>query len=136
MPELPLPDPVRQMLAKPNPAVLATLRSDGHPVTVATWYLLEDDDRVLFNLDHTRTRLKHLRRDPRVSMTVLDADDWYTHVSLIGRVLELVDDQDHREIDRLSRHYTGKPYPDRESPRVSASMVVERWHGWGKILDR
>ena len=64
MPELPFPGPARQLLAKPNPAVLATLRSDGHPVTVATWYLLEDDERVLFNMDHTRSRLKHLQRDP------------------------------------------------------------------------
>ena len=133
MPELPFPGPARQLLAKPNPAVLATLRSDGHPVTVATWYLLEDDERVLFNMDRTRSRLKHLQRDPRVSMTVLDADDWYTHVSLIGQVGEMVDDKDLRDIDRLSEHYTAKPYPDRQSPRVSAWIVVERWFGWGKM---
>ena len=46
MPELPFPDDVRALLTKPNPAVVSTLRSDGQPVSVATWYLLEDDDRV------------------------------------------------------------------------------------------
>jgi len=131
MPELPFPDDVRALLRKPNPAVVTTLRSDGTPVSVATWYLLEDDDRVLLNMDATRVRLKHLRRDPRVSLTVLDEASWYTHVSLIGRVTEMRDDEDLADIDRCSTHYGGRSYPDRESPRVSAWMTVDRWHGWG-----
>ena len=59
-----------EFLAKPNPSVMATLRKDGTPVTVATWYLLEGD-RIRFNLDGSRVRLQHLKRDPRVSLTVL-----------------------------------------------------------------
>ncbi|GAA1143786.1 PPOX class F420-dependent oxidoreductase [Nocardioides aquiterrae] len=131
MPELPFPDDVRALLERPNPSVVGTLRSDGAPVTVATWYLL-DGDRILLNMDHTRVRLQHLRRDPRVSLTVLDEADWYTHVSLVGRIEEMYDDEGLVDIDRLSTHYTGRPYPDRESPRVSAWMAIERWHGWGE----
>jgi PPOX class probable F420-dependent enzyme len=130
MPELPFTDDVRELLAKPNPAVVATLRKDGAPVSVATWYLL-DGDQVLLNMDHTRVRLGHLRRDPRVTLTVLDEDNWYTHVSLVGRIAKLYDDVDLADIDRLSTHYGGSPYPDRQSARVSALMEVERWHGWG-----
>jgi PPOX class probable F420-dependent enzyme len=135
MPNLPFRDDVREMLLKPNPAVVATLRSDGAPVSVATWYLLEDDDRVLLNMDDTRVRLGHLKRDPRVSLTVLDSESWYTHVSLVGRVVEIVPDEGLTQIDRLSTHYGGKPYPDRESPRTSAWFEVERWHGWGEMKD-
>jgi PPOX class probable F420-dependent enzyme len=131
MPEPPFPDHVRALLEEPNPAVMATLRSDGQPVSVATWYLLEPDGRVLVNMDHTRVRLKHLRRDPRLTLTVLAADDWYSHVSLVGRVGEMADDEGLSDIDRLSRHYRGRDYPDRTSPRVSAWIDVERWHGWG-----
>ena len=135
MPDLPFPDHVRDLLAKPNPAVVSTLRSDGQPVSVATWYLLEDDGRVLLNMDGTRVRLQHLRRDPRLTLTALDESSWYTHVSLIGRVVEMVDDDGLADIDRLSTHYNGKPYPNRESPRVSAWMTVDRWHGWGAATD-
>ncbi len=131
MPELPFPDDVRALLLRPNPAVVATLRGDGSPVSVATWYLLEDDDRVLVNMDVTRVRVKHLRADPRITLTVLDADDWYTHISLVGRVAGLVDDEGLVDIDRLSTHYADRPYPNRDSPRVSARFEVERWHGWG-----
>ncbi len=61
MPSTPLPQSVVDLLKLPNPAVMATVAADGRPVTVATWYLLEDDGRVLLNLDATRARLKHLR---------------------------------------------------------------------------
>ena len=135
MPELPFPPNVRELLTKPNPAVVTTLRSDGQPVSVATWYLLEDDDRVLVNMDHTRRRLQHLRDDPRITLTALDEASWYTHVSLIGTVTEIVDDEDLADIDRLSTHYGGGPYPNRTSPRVSAWITVDRWHGWGGARD-
>ena len=127
----PLPPDAVAMLRRPNPAVMATLRSDGAPVSAATWYLWLDDGRVLLNLDGSRVRLRHLQRDPRVTLTVLDADDWYTHVTLVGRVVELTQDVDRSGIDRLSGHYTGHPYPDRVNPRWNAVVEVERWHGWG-----
>jgi PPOX class probable F420-dependent enzyme len=135
MPTTPMPDQVLELLRRPNPAVMATLAADGRPVTVATWYLLEDDGRVLLGLDATRARLKHMRADPRISLTVLATDDWYTHVSLQGRVDSIVDDEGLRDIDRLSRHYTGNEYPNRTSPRVSAQVSIERWHGWGKMRE-
>jgi PPOX class probable F420-dependent enzyme len=131
VPALPLPDDVAALLARPNPAVMATLAADGRPVTVATWYLVEDDGTVLLNLDAGRARLRHLRGDPRVSLTALAADDWYTHVSLQGRVTSIDEDAGLVDIDRLSRHYTGRPYPVRDRPRVSVHVSVDRWHGWG-----
>jgi PPOX class probable F420-dependent enzyme len=130
MPSLPLSDQVTRFLQLPHPAVMATLGADGRPVTVATWYLLEDDGRVLLNLDASRARLKHLRADPRVSLTVLADGNWYTHVSLQGRVTDISDDEGLHDIDRLSRHYGGEAYPNRTSPRVSARVEIDRWHAW------
>ena len=130
----PLPPEAQALLRKPNPCVMATLRSDGTPVSTPTWYLWEDG-RVLINMDEGRVRLRHLRRDPRVTLTVLDSDNWYTHVTLIGRVAEMRDDEDLADIDRLSRHYGGDAYPNRERGRVSAWVEVERWHGWGARKD-
>jgi PPOX class probable F420-dependent enzyme len=136
MPTPPLPQPVVDLLRRPNPAVMATVAADGRPVTVATWYLLEDDGKVLLGLDAQRARLKHLRADPRVSLTVLAGDDWYTHVSLQGRVVSIGDDIGLADIDRLARHYTGNAYPNRERPRVSVQMEIERWHVWGKLREQ
>jgi PPOX class probable F420-dependent enzyme len=136
MSEMPMPEHVLELLRLPNPAVMATVAADGRPVTVATWYLLEDDSHLLLGLDAKRARLKHMHKDPRVSLTVLAHDDWYTHVSLQGRVISIADDEGLRDIDRLSRHYGGSDYPNRESPRVSAQVEIERWHGWGKVRQQ
>ncbi|MCB5907411.1 PPOX class F420-dependent oxidoreductase [Streptomyces pinistramenti] len=130
----PLPDAAVAMLAQANPAVVTTLRSDGQPVSTATWYLW-DDGRVLVNMDEGRRRLQHVRRDPRVTLTALDEGNWYTHISLIGRVTDLYEDSDLTDIDRLARHYLGKPYPQRDRGRVSAWIEIDRWHGWGTLKD-
>jgi PPOX class probable F420-dependent enzyme len=132
VPKPPFPDPVRQLLDAPNPAVIATLRPNGHPVTVATWYLMEGD-RVLVNMDEGRKRLEHLRRDPRVSVTVLKDGDWSTHVSVVGSVVEMYDDEGLADIDRLCHRYGGGDYPTRDRKRVSALIEVERWHVWGEL---
>lgn len=57
--------------------------------------------------------------------------DWYTHVTVIGRVTEVYDDDGLADIDALSRQYTGEPYPVRDRPRVSALIEVDRVHAWG-----
>jgi PPOX class probable F420-dependent enzyme len=130
----PLPEEAVAMLKKPNPAVITTLLSDGQPVSTATWYLW-DDGRILVNMDEGRKRLNHIRNDPRVTLTVLDEGDWYTHVSLIGHVAEIRDDKGMTDIDRLSQQYTGNPYPRRDRDRVSAWIEIDRWHGWGTLKD-
>jgi PPOX class probable F420-dependent enzyme len=133
VPKPPVPSHIGEFLAKPNPAVIATVRPDGQPVSVATWYVW-DTGRILVNMDKSRKRLDYLRENPRVSLTVVDGDDWYTHVSLQGTV-ELVDDPDMADIDRISQHYLGKPYSTRDRERISAWMDIDRWHGWGKLAN-
>ncbi|MFL4904312.1 PPOX class F420-dependent oxidoreductase [Streptomyces sp. MMS24-I2-30] len=130
----PLPPAAVTLLRKPNPAVIATLRADGQPVSTATWYLWEEG-RILVNMDEARKRLEHLRNDPRVTLTVLDDQDWHTHISIIGHITELRDDTDLADIDRLSRQYTGEPYPRRDRGRVSAWIEIDRWHGWGALKE-
>ena len=134
MPKPPLPPRIADFLKLPNPAVMATVAADGRPVTVATWYLLEDDGRVLLGLDATRARLKHLHADPRISLTVL-AESWYSHVSLQGRAVSITEDAGLADIDRLSRHYGGEAYRNRTSPRVSVQVEIDSWHGWGDFVS-
>lgn len=130
----PLPESAITLLKKPNPAVITTLRSDGHPVSTATWYLW-DEGRILVNMDEGRVRLKHVRNDPRTTLTVLDEGNWYTHISIIGRITELRNDVGLTDIDRLAHQYLGDQYPDRERDRVSAWIEIDRWHGWGTLKD-
>jgi PPOX class probable F420-dependent enzyme len=129
MPRSPLPDALGAFLAEPNPAVIATVTPSGEPHSAATWYLW-DDGRLLVNMAATRKRLEHMRRDPHVSLTVLDKGEWYRQLTLRGRVAEIADDAGLEGIDRLSRHYTGDAYARREDPRVNAWIEVDSWYGW------
>jgi PPOX class probable F420-dependent enzyme len=129
MPSLPLPPEVDEFLRRPNPAVVASLRPDGSPHSVATWYEW-DGERVLVNMDESRLRLRFMRRDPRVSLTVLDDESWYRHVSLLGTVVAIDEDDGLRDIDRLALHYTGQPFRTRDSRRFSARIAVDAWHAW------
>lgn len=128
MPTTRFPDEVRDLLDKPNPAVITTMRADGQPVSVPTWYLM-DGDRVLVNMDEGRKRLEYMRADPRVSISVLAEGDWYTHVSMQGRVVEMGEDEGLADIDRLSRHYGGSDVTERGRGRINAWIEVDRWHG-------
>ncbi len=129
MPRIPVPPDVDEFLAKPNPAVVATVSPDGTPHSAPTWYDWEDG-RVLLNMDEGRLRLQFLRANPAVALSVLAEDDWYRHVSLLGRVVSIEEDEGLRDIDRLSLKYVGRPYGNRERRRFTAWMEPERWHAW------
>lgn len=104
----PISEEVSAFLAEPNPAVVATLRPDGFPHCVPTWYEWTED-RLLLNMDRSRKRLRHLQLDDPVALAVLADDDWYSHASFIGQVSEVRDDPDLADIDRLSQRYGGNP---------------------------
>jgi PPOX class probable F420-dependent enzyme len=130
MPAAPLPADLVSFLAGPRRAVVGTVRSDGSPVTTACWYGLQDDGRILLSMDRDSHRLRHLRAEPRVALTVL-GDDWYNQLSLLGRAVESRDDADLADIDALSQRYLGEPYEDRSYTGVSVLFEIERWHTWG-----
>jgi PPOX class probable F420-dependent enzyme len=128
MPKPPLPDELQKVLANPNPSIIGSVAPDGAPNTVATWYLWEDGHAVV-NMDEGRQRLEYLRNEPRVSLTVLDGDSWYRHITLHGRIT-LEDDTNLEDIDRICTHYMGGPYSQRDRGRVTGRIEVESWHAW------
>ena len=129
MPKPPLPPEADALLRRPNPAVIATLLGSGAPHTAATWYDW-NGERILVNMDASRLRLKNMRADPRVSLTVFDGGDWYRHLTVLGRIDEIRDDPDLADIDRLALHYTRRAFRNREAVRLSALIVPDRWYGW------
>jgi PPOX class probable F420-dependent enzyme len=126
---LDLPRPVVEFLKRPNPAVIAFIRPDGYPMSVATWYDWEDG-LILVNMHGSRSRLRWLRANPKASLTALGKQDWYRHVSLYGSVVRFAEDADLADIDRLCVRYTGKPFSNRKAKRVSAWIEPAGWHGW------
>ena len=63
----------RAFLDRPLHAVLATYRTDGTAVQSVVWYRREDDT-VWISTAPTSLKVRHLRRDPRLSLLVMSAD--------------------------------------------------------------
>lgn len=102
-------------------------------MTVVTWYDWEDG-RILVNMLASRARLRWIRENPKVSLTIFDSD-WYRHVSIFGQVVSIEEDADLADIDRLAMRYTGKPFRNRKAHRVSAWIDPMGWHGWDPAGD-
>jgi len=132
MPKAPLPEPALAVLREPNPAVIAVRRPDGHPMSVATWYLVEDDGTILVNMDAHRARLRWMQEHPFVSLTALKEGEWYTHISIRGEIVRWEHDRERAlaDIDRLARHYDGEGFGQPDAERVSAWIRIDHWHGW------
>jgi hypothetical protein len=133
MPAVPIPEAFEVWLQAARPCVMATVRADHTPVTVACWYEYRPGGRVLLSMSDTARRLDHLRQNPSVALTIL-GDDWYQHASLLGRVIGIREDDGLVDIDRLSMHYWGTPYPDRER-FVTVVVEVTRWHTNGSPAE-
>ena len=127
---IPLSDAALALLDGKNYAVLATVNPDGSPQTSVMWVGRDGND-VLFSTVEGRMKHRNMRRDPRVSVTVIDSANPENYVELRGRV-SMTPDVGRRFDTQLSWKYDGKdPGEDRPGAvRVVVRMVVEKAAGY------
>jgi PPOX class probable F420-dependent enzyme len=114
-----------ELLRKPNLAIVATVRPDGTPQLTPTW-VDTDGEHVLINTAEGRWKPRYLRRDPRISVTVVDRDDPYDWVSVTGTA-ELTHDGAEEHIHKLSHKYRGKDYDSPKEPqRILVRITPDR----------
>ena len=108
-----LDEGVRRLAKGRNFAVLTTLLPDGHPMTHVMWVDC-DDEHVVINTEAHRQKARNIARDPRVTVTIWDADDPYRYAEVRGEVVETVTGPEARaHIDTLSMKYYGHEYRNR-----------------------
>lgn len=118
-----LSNEIRTLLDSSNFAHLATLMPDGSPQSVPVW-VGREGDRVLVCTGENSIKAKNTRRDPRVSLSIVDFHDPYREAQLRGRVVERRPDSDLKIMDPISYKYIGKPFPFR-NPEGRVALVVE-----------
>src|SRR4051794_40529853 len=120
-----LTDRQRQFLEEnPFAGVATTLREDGSPHSTIVWVDV-DGGRPSFNTARGRAKDRHLQRDPRVSLVMVDPADQYRWVSVSGRA-ELTEDGADAQIDKLAKKYLGKDeYPWRNPAEQRVKVVIE-----------
>jgi PPOX class probable F420-dependent enzyme len=119
-----LPDRLLALLQAPSTCLIATTDPDGSPQLTETW-VDTDGKHVLINTVQGFRKLKNIRRDPRVAVSILDRDDPATYYSLAGTVISTDTEGAAEHIDRLSHKYTGGPYPNyRGRPQVRVLLTI------------
>jgi PPOX class probable F420-dependent enzyme len=120
-----LTDEQRAFMREPYPATATTLRRDGSPHSTLVW-VDEDGGDVLFNTTLERAKARHVQRDPRTALLVVDPADQYRWIAVSGRA-ELSTDGAVEHIDKLWRRYEGEPFPPgRPGTRVIVRVRPER----------
>ncbi len=120
---LTLTDEIKKLLDRPNFAHLSTLMPDGSPQSVPVW-IAREGDRILIGTGEGSLKARNTRRDPRVSLSIVDMDDPYSEAQLRGRVTERRPDGHFRGMDAISHKYTGQPFPFR-NPEGRVVLVIE-----------
>ena len=92
---------------EPNLGVVTTLRENGTPHQTVVW-VDWDGEHVVLNLNNFRAKLAYLRRDPRVSVLVLDRHDPFRWLGVEGTVAEITPEGAYEHIVRQAGVYLGR----------------------------
>ena len=117
----------RELASGPNFAILTTLLADGTAQSHVMW-VSADDTHLYINTEIHRQKFKNVVRDPRATVTIIDAENPYSFAEVRGRVVETIGGQEARDhIDELSQKYFGRPYSSRiTSERVILKIAPDR----------
>lgn len=120
---------LKAMAQAKNFAALTTLMPDGQPQTQIMW-VHADDDHLLMNTEPGRQKFRNIQADPRVTVTVFDAENPYTYVEGRGRVVQSeAGDVGRADIDELAQKYLGTPYgAPIQTERVKLRIAVDTVH--------
>ncbi len=86
-----IPEKYRDLFQKRAFASLGTLMPDGRPQVTPVWCDF-DGEHVIFNSAKGRQKDRNVRRDPRVSLAIIDPENPYRYIEIRGRVVEITED--------------------------------------------
>jgi len=121
-----LDDKAQKFLEQPFVGTVTTLRDDGSPHSTIVW-VDTNTGEVSFNTATGRAKEKHLRRDPRVSLLVVDPENTYKWVAVSGTA-QLTTDGADGQIDRRAKKYLGQdeyPWRNPEEERITVRITPE-----------
>jgi PPOX class probable F420-dependent enzyme len=118
---------VRELLEKPNYAVVSTHNRDGSIHSTITWVAAEDGN-VTVNSAVGRLWPTNLERDPRVNVLVQEEGNPYHFVEIRGEAQGTTDGAD-EHIDQLSKKFIGQDqYPYRQPEERRIKFVITPQH--------
>ena len=105
-----------KILEGKNFASLATINSDGSPQVSVVWIDYKDN-HILINTAKNRIKTNNMERDPRVSISVTDAQNPYYQITFKGIVKNISESNADDHIHSLAKKYLNQdkyPISDKE----------------------
>ncbi len=104
---------VEKLFKDKNFASIATMMRDCSPQVTPVW-VDYDQGNILINTAEGRTKVRNVRNNPMVAVSVIDSGNPYTMVAVRGRVVEQTSQGADEHIDKLAKKYLGvDKYPFR-----------------------
>jgi PPOX class probable F420-dependent enzyme len=115
-----------ELLAGANFGHLGTINGDGSVQVSPVWVHIEHG-RPVFNTAEGRVKWRNMRRDPRVTLEVIDSSG-YRSVEIRGRAV-MTREGAREHADELALKYTGEPFDNFEDgvERVKVMIEPERY---------
>ncbi|HYM14784.1 MAG TPA: PPOX class F420-dependent oxidoreductase [Dehalococcoidia bacterium] len=121
----------RTLIEGKNFASVATINADGSPQVTPIWADF-DGAHVLLNSEEKRRKVRNLKRDPRVSVSIFDQQNPYDYVEVRGRVVEITREGAAEHIDKMAKKYLGQDkYPGNRPGDVRVIIRIEPEHAHG-----
>nr|WP_306239162.1 PPOX class F420-dependent oxidoreductase [Ornithinimicrobium cryptoxanthini] len=124
-----IPDKHRRLFEAPNFGSLGTIRPDDTVQVSPMWFEL-DGDTLRFTHTTKRAKYRNLRRNPSMSLAVMDPDAPIHYAEARGRLIEVIPDPTGSFYDHLHRRYGGDGMIPPDAPdRVILVMSIEKVTG-------
>lgn len=132
-----IPAPVQALLGSDALAHVVTMNADGTPQVSVVWCGIAHD-RLMFCTEESSAKVRNIRRDPRVVLSIEDEARNHTgtqqHLVVWGRA-EVVGPADAALCDELCRTYVGSADSplnlSRSSTAVTVAVDIDRLGGNG-----
>ena len=108
-----IPEKFHDLFEKKTFAHVATLTEEGIPHVTPVWIDYdEEDDRLLINTERGRRKERNVENNPSVGVSMIDPDNPYRSLCVIGEVEEITTEGAREHIDELAGRYMGNDgYP-------------------------
>lgn len=100
------PEQIDEYLSEPRIADLATINPDGSPHIAPVWYRYDGDVVKVFT-QNTAVKLRNIRHDPRVALSIATHSEPYGYVIVSGTAV-ISDEGIPDEVRDMAIHYKGE----------------------------
>jgi PPOX class probable F420-dependent enzyme len=99
---------ISKLFSGRNLVFIATLSKDNSPHVTPVWADMDEkEELVLINSFEGSAKVRNVRRDPRVALSIVETHNTYKMVSMKGKVVDITMNDADNQLHKLAKKYLG-----------------------------